>query len=74
MYSIRQVEKYFWDVIIFKGKEELEEPEEMVNSQVEVEEESLLKLRDGIDQMNVEDDVKGNRELESFDFVPDLEP
>ena len=47
----------------------------MVNSQVEVEEESLLKLRDGIDQMNVEDDVEGYEELEFLDLVsvPQLE-
>ena len=75
MYSMRpEVGKYCWDKTIFKGKEELEEPEEMVNSQVEVEEESLLKIRDGIDQMNVEDDVEGNEEVEYFDLVPVPEP
>ena len=33
-------EKYCWDVTIFKGEEELEEPKEIVDSQIEVEEEN----------------------------------
>ena len=43
MYSIRpEVGKYCWDVTIFKGKGNVEE-------QIEVEEENLLKVRDGIE-------------------------
>ena len=45
MYSVRvrpEVGKYCWEKTLFKGKEELEEPEEMVDSQIEVEEENLL--------------------------------
>ena len=49
---------------------DLEKSEEMVDSQVEVEEENLLKVRDGIDQMNIEDDVEPNEEVEYFDLVP----
>ena len=45
MYSIRpEVGKYCWDVTIFKGEEGLEEPEEMVDSQIEIEEENLLNF------------------------------
>jgi len=36
----------------------------MVDSQIEVEEENLRKLRDGIDQMNIEDGVEGNDEVQ----------
>ena len=76
MHSLRpQIGKYCWDVTIFKGHEEPEAPTEMENSLAEIEEESLLKIRDGLDQMNIEDDVEGTEELEYFDLipVPDLE-
>ena len=43
-------------------------------SQIEVEEENLLKIRDGIDQINIEDGVDGNEEVEYFDLVPVPEP
>ena len=46
----------------------------MVASQIEVEEENLLKILDGIDQMNIEDGVNGNEEVEYFDLVPVPEP
>ena len=49
---------------IFKGPEEAEEPEEMVNSRAEIQEENMLKVTAGFDQMHIEDDVEGIEEEE----------
>ena len=57
-----EIGKYCWDATIFKGPEEAEEPEEMVNSRAEIQEESMLKVTAGFDQMHIEDDVEGIEE------------
>ena len=44
--------------------EEAEVPEEMIHSRVEIQEESLLKVTEGSDQMYIEDDVEGIEEEE----------
>ena len=58
IHSIRPEVGKYWDVTILKGTEDLEEPKEILGSQVEVEEDNLLKVRDGNDQMNIEDGVE----------------
>ena len=70
-----EIGKYCWDAIIFKGPEEAEEPEEMVNSRAEIQEESMLKVTAGFDQMHVEDDVEGIEEEEYIilEEVPDVQ-
>ena len=78
LYSMRpEIGKYCWNKTIFLGNEELEEPEEMIYSNVEVKEEILQKVTYGLDQMNVEgdtdeneDDTEGNEEIEFVDFIP----
>ena len=75
-YSMRpEIGKYCWDATIFKGPEEAEEPEEMVNSRAEIREESMLKVTAGFDQMHVEDDVEGIEEEEYIilEEVPDVQ-
>ena len=59
-----QIGKYCWDVTVYKGNEDAEEPEEMIHSRVEIQEESLLKVTEGFDQMHIEDDVEGIEEEE----------
>ena len=43
-----QIGKYCWDVTVNKGNEDAEEPEEMIHSRVEIQEESLLKVTGGL--------------------------
>ena len=53
-----EIGKYwYWDATIYKGPEEAEEPEVMVNSRAEIQEESVLKMAAGFDQMHIEDEV-----------------
>ena len=60
VHSMRpEIGKFCWDETIYKGNEEPEEPEEMVDSREEIQEESILKVTDGFDQMQMEDDVEG---------------
>ena len=60
VHSMRpEIGKFCWDATIYKGNEEPEEPEEMVDSREEIQEESILKVTDGFDQMHIEDDVEG---------------
>ena len=76
LYSMRpEIGKYCWDVTIFQGKEETEEPQKVIESYVEIEEERTLKVTDGLDQMHIEDHDEGNEEEEYIDLipVPDLE-
>ena len=71
-----EIGKYwYWDATIYKGPEEAEEPEEMVNSRAEIQEESMLKVTAGFDQMHVEDDVEGIEEEEYIilEEVPDVQ-
>ena len=70
-----QIGKYCWDVTVYKGNEDAEEPEEMINSRVEIQEESLLKVTEGFDQMHIEDDVEGIEEEENIilEEVPDVQ-
>ena len=71
-----EIGKYwYWDATIYKGPEEDEEPEEMVNSRAEIQEESMLKVTAGFDQMHVEDDVEGIEEEEYIilEEVPDVQ-
>ena len=70
-----QIGKYCWDVTVNKGNEDAEEPEEMVHSRVEIQEESLLKVTEGSDQMHIEDDVEGIDEKEYIilEEVPDVQ-
>ena len=68
-----EIGKYCWDATIFKGPEEAEEPEEMVNSRAEIQEESMLKVTAGFDQMHVEDDFEGIEECIILEEVPDVQ-
>ena len=70
----RQIGKYWWDVTVYKGNEDAEEPEEMIHSRVEIQEESLLDLTEGFDQMHIEDDVEGiEEEYIILEEVPDVQ-
>ena len=69
--------KYCWDKTIFRDENELiwDEPEEMIESNVEFQEEIEQKLTYGIDQMFIEEgiedeEVVGNQEVEYFELVP----
>ena len=70
-----EIGKYCWDATIFKGPEEAEEPEEMVRTRAEIQEESMLKVTVGFDQMYIEDDVKGIEKEEYIILkeVPDVQ-
>ena len=69
-----QIGKYCWDVTVNKGNEDAEEPEEMIHSRVEIQEESLLKVTEGFDQMHIEDDVEGiEEECIILEEVPDMQ-
>ena len=75
VHSMRpEIGKYCWDATIYKGDEEVEKPEEMVNSRAEIQEESMLKVTAGFDQMHIEDDVEGIEEEEYaiLEEVPDV--
>ena len=63
-----EIGKYCWDVTVYKGNEDAEEPEEMIHSRVEIQEESLLKVTEGSDQMHIEDDVEGIEKEEYIIF------
>ena len=41
--------KYCWDVTVYKGNEDAEEPSEMIYSRVGIQEEILLKVTEGFD-------------------------
>ena len=76
LYAMRpEVGKFCWDSTIYKGNGEAEEPEEMINARVEIEEESMLKLTEGFDQMHIEDDVEVIEEDEFIilEEVPDVQ-
>ena len=47
----------------------------MIHSRVEIQEESLLKVTEGFDQMHIEDDVEGIEEEEYIilEEVPDVQ-
>ena len=66
--------KYAWDQTIFKKEDELQEPIEVVNSQVEIEEDKMLKLSFGIDQMFIEqEENEDDEEIEFVDLTPAAE-
>ena len=68
-----EIGKCCWDVTVNKGNEDAEEPEEMIHSRVEIQEESLLKVTEGFDQMHIEDDVEGIEEKYIIlEEVPDV--
>ena len=68
LYSMRPgIRKHAWDDTIFKNGDEMLTPTEVINSQVEIEEDQMLKLAFGIDQMFIEGDEDGNED--DFDFV-----
>ena len=76
LYAMRpEVGKFCWDSTIYKGNGEAEEPEEMINARVEIQEESMLKLTEGFDQMHIEDDVEVIEEDEFIilEEVPDVQ-
>ena len=70
-----EVGEFCWDSKIYKVDGEAEEPEEMINARVEIEEESMLKLTEGFDQMHIEDDVEVIEEDEFIilEEVPDVQ-
>ena len=63
LYGMRpEIGKYCWNNTIFKGKDEVEVPEEIVTSYVEVQEEMMQKLTHELDQMYIEDNDEGNED------------
>ena len=70
-----EVGKICWDSTIYKGNGEAEEPEEMINARVEIQDESMLKLTEVFDQMHIEDDVEVIEEDEFIilEKVPDVQ-
>ena len=71
-----EIGKYCWgNKTIFRDEKELDVPEEMIESNVELQEEIEQKLSYGIDQMFMEkgieyEEVEGNQEVEYFELVP----
>ena len=62
LYSIRpEVGRFCWDDTIFRGKND--EPEEIIASHAEVQEEMTQKVTRELDQMFIEDD-EGNEDVE----------
>ena len=71
LYSIRpEIVKYCWDSTIFRESEDLDVPEELTGSRVEVEEERTQKVAYMMDQMYIEEDNESDEEVEFVDLIP----
>ena len=71
LYSIRpEIIKYYWDSTIFRESEDLDVPEELTGSRVEVEEERTQKVAYMMDQMYIEEDNESDEEVEFVDLIP----
>ena len=72
IYSMRPgIGKYAWDETIFKNEDETHEPIEVVDSQVEIEEDMMLKISFGIDQMFIEEEeTEDDEEIIFVDLTP----
>ena len=72
IYSMRpRIGKYAWDQTIFKNEDETHEPIEVIESQVEIEEDIMLKISFGIDQMFIEEEeTEDDEEITFVDLSP----